>query len=198
MINVFFRLMQAKTRTILFLAAIFSGCLFLAACQNKLSEVAKFNQKDIAREEGKAVVIQYSVGGKRKAILTGPLLYRVEALVPYMEFPKSIHVNFYDERDSVESTLDARYARYKETESKVFLKDSVRVVNIKGDTLHCQELNWDRNRVGSEFYTDKPVRIRTKMQIINGVGMEASQDFKEYHIIQATGILKVPAEQLPN
>ena len=52
---------------------------------------------------------------------------------------------------------------------------------IKGDTLYCDELWWDRNRTGNEFYTDKPVRIRTKTQIINGTGMEASQDFKNWH-----------------
>ena len=51
---------------------------------------------------------------------------------------------------------------------------------------------------GVEFYTDKPVRIRTKTELINGIGMEASQDFKEHHIIQVTGILKVGASQFPN
>ena len=81
----------------------------------------------------------------------------------------------------------------------VFLKDSVVVINIeKGDTLRCEELYWDRNRSGNEFYTDKPVKIRTKKEIINGMGMEASQDFKNWHIMQTTGIISVPDSAFPN
>jgi LPS export ABC transporter protein LptC len=118
--------------------------------------------------------------------------------VPYIEFPKSIHVDFFDIRDSIDSKLDAKYARYKETQSKVFLRDSVRVINVKGDTLYCNELYWDRSHTGNEFYTDKPVRIRTRKEILDGIGMEASQDFKEYHIIKPTGVVSVPAAQFPN
>jgi len=128
----------------------------------------------------------------------GPLMYRVEDTVPYIEFPKTVHVDFFNEKDSLESKLDARYAKYKESQSKVFLKDSVRVINIKGDTLYCDELYWDRNKTGTEFYTDKPVRIRTKTHIINGIGMDAKQDFTEWHIIQSTGFVKVPASQFPD
>ena len=105
---------------------------------------------------------------------------------------------FFGETQTIESTLDAKYAKYKESQSKVFLKDSVQVINTKGDTLFCDELYWDRSRTNVEFYTDKPVRIRTKTQIIYGIGMEARQDFKENHIMQVTGIIKVPSTQFPN
>ena len=81
---------------------------------------------------------------------------------------------------------------------EVFLKDSVRVINIKGDTLYCDELWWDRNRTGNEFYTDKPVQIRTKMQLIFGVGMEAKQDFKNWVIKNVTNsVIRVPNTQFP-
>lgn len=190
--------MKLITDYINIIAAIFTGCFFLCSCENKLSDVEKFNQKDIAREEGKNVVIKYSVGGKKKAILTGPLLNRVQDTVPYIEFPKSVHVDFFDLRDSVESKLDAKYARYIETQSKVFLKDNVRIINVKGDTLYCDELYWDRSHTGAEFYTDKPVRIRRKTEIIDGIGMEAKQDFKEWLIKKVTGIIKVPTAQFPN
>jgi LPS export ABC transporter protein LptC len=189
--------MQLQTHNIINIAAVFAGCFFLFSCENKLEDVEKFNKKDIAKEEGKDVVIKYSIGGKKKAILTGPLLYRVQDTLPYIEFPKSVHVDFFGENDSVESKLDAHYARYIETQSKVFLKDSVRVTNIKGDTLYCDELYWDRSHTGAEFYTDKPVRIRTRTETLNGIGMQASQDFKEYVIINPTGIIKVPATEFP-
>lgn len=179
-------------------AALFTGCFFLCGCENNQVDLDKFNHKDIAVEEGKNVIIKYSVGGLRKAVLTGPVMYRVQDTIPYVEFPNSIHVDFYDVRDSLDSKLDAKYAQYKEAQSKVFLRDSVRVINVKGDTLYCDELYWDRSHTGTEFYTDKPVRIRTRKETLNGIGMEASQDFKDYHIIKSTGFVKLPASQFPN
>lgn len=189
--------MKYKSVHIIILAAVFIGCLFLCSCENKLEDIEKFNQKDIAIEEGKNVIIKYSVAGMKKAILTGPVMYRVQDTIPYVEFPKNIHVDFFDIRDSIDSKLDAKYARYKESQSKVFLKDSVRVINVKGDTLYCNELYWDRSHTGAEFYTDKPVRIRTRTEIIDGIGMEARQDFKEWYIIHPTGVIKVSGAQFP-
>ena len=182
------------------LTAFVTGCFFLCSCENDPTVIKELNAKKTGVEVVKKVTINYSVGGRRKALLTSPLMYRVQDTVPYVEFPNTIHVDFFSEKnsDSVESKMDARYARYKETQSIVFLKDSVKVISIVGDTLYCDELYWDVKRTGSEFYTDKPVRIRTRTQILNGIGMQARQDFKEYHIIQPTGIVSVPASQFPN
>ena len=102
------------------LAALFTGCFFLYACENKIADIEKFNKKDIAVEQGKNVVIKYSINAKKKAILSGPVMNRVQDTVPYIEFPKNIHVDFFDAKDSIESKLDARFARYIETQSKVF------------------------------------------------------------------------------
>ena len=72
------------------------------------------------------------------------------------------------------------------------------VINVLGDTLYCQELWWDRNRTGFEFYTDKEVRIRRKLQIIDGIGMEARQDFKEWVIKNVSNsFIRVPNSQFP-
>ncbi|MCW3092637.1 MAG: lptC [Ferruginibacter sp.] len=181
-------------------AAFFAGCFFLVGCENDINEIKGFDAKKTGVEVAKKVTVNYSINGKRKALLISPLMYRVQDTVPYVEFPQTIHVDFFNEKnsDSIESKLDARYAKYKETQSNVYLRDSVKVINVLGDTLYCDELYWDMKRTGAEFYTDKPVRIRTRTQIINGIGMEARQDFKEWHIIQSTGFIKVPASQFPN
>lgn len=181
-----------------YFAAFIIGCFFLCSCEDAVNFKKELNSKKTGVEEAIKVTIHYSTNGKRKALLTSPLMYRVQDTVPYVEFPQTIHVDFYGDNDSIESKLDARYAQYKETQSKVFLRDSVRVINIKGDTLYCDELFWDMKRTGTEFYTDKPVRIRTKTQVIDGIGMEAQQDFKEWHILKPIGNLKVPATQFPN
>ena len=164
---------------------------FLSSCNTDV-EVNDYNSKNLGVEEIKNADINYTLGGKPKAKLLSPLMLRVQDTNPYVEFPKKLHVDFFNENGQVESRLDALYGKYFELESKVFLKDSVKVINIKGDTLYCDELWWDRNRKGSEFYTELPVRIRTKTQIINGVGMEARQDFKGYHIKKVPVLSMLP------
>ncbi len=170
---------------------------FLFSCGNSDKDLNDYNSKSLGIEEIKNADINYSLGGKAKAKLLSPLMLRVQDVNPYVEFPKKLHVDFFNETGAVDSRLDALYGKYFEQESKVFLKDSVKVINIKGDTLYCDELWWDRNRKDNEFYTEKPVRIRTKTQIINGVGMEARQDFKGYVIKKVTGIINVHNSQFP-
>ena len=176
---------------------LLAGCFFIAGCENSQQQIDALTSRRIGVEEGKGIIINYSVSGKTKAKLTAPVMLRYQDTVPYTEFPKTIHADFYDDSLTIESKLDAHYGRYMETESKVFLRDSVRLFNRYGDTLYCNELYWDRNRIGREFYTDKPVRIRTKTKIIDGTALEAPQDFSGWKISNPKGSLKVPASELP-
>ena len=171
---------------------------FLSSCGNSNVEVSNYNSKSLGVEEIKNADINYTLGGKPKAKLRSSLMLRVQDMSPYVEFPQKLHVDFFNVTGQVESRLDALYGKYFELESKVFLKDSVKVINILGDTLYCNELWWDRSRVGNEFYTDKPVRIRRKMEIINGTGMQAAQDFKNWVILNPSqGLMKVANSQFP-
>jgi LPS export ABC transporter protein LptC len=181
-----------------FITAILLGCIFLCSCENNETAVKNLTNKKIGIEEAQNIELKYSVNGKSKAIVHAPLMYTVQEKKPYMEFTKTLHADFFNENEIKESTLDAQYAKYNQNESVVFLKGSVTVINIsKGDTLFCEELYWDRQKTGHEFYTDKPVKIRTKTETINGKGLDASQDFKNWHIIQTIGTISVPAAKFP-
>jgi len=190
--------MRSATINKIFFAAFLTGCIFLCGCENDETQVNKLYAKKLGVEEATNVKLNYTIGGKIKTILTAPLMLRVQDIVPYYEFPKTLHADFYNEMGVAESKLTALYAKYKETQSIVFLRDSVKVINMKkGDTLYCKQLYWDRSRTGTEFYTSDSVRIRTKTQILNGIGMESSQDFNNWHIVKPTGILNVPASKFP-
>jgi len=179
-------------------ATLFFLMAFSASCGNTEEELNDYNSKSLGVEEIRNADINYTLGGKAKAKLLSPLMLRVQDASPYVEFPKKLHVDFFNETGTVDSRMDALYGKYFEQESKVFLKDSVKVINVKGDTLYCDELWWDRNRTGNEFYTDKPVQIRTKMQLIFGVGMEAKQDFKNWVIKNVTNsVIRVSNTQFP-
>ena len=170
----------------------------MCSCENDTATVNSINQKKIGVEEARNISLNYTIGGKTKAILTAPLMLNVQDIEPYVVFPNNIHADFYTLSETIESKMDAKYAKYKQYQSLVYLKDCVTVVNIeKGDTLYCDELYWNRNRFGNEFYTEKPVRIRTKTETINGIGMEAGQDFKNWHILHSVGNISVPASTFP-
>ena len=179
-------------------AALILCCFFVVSCENTAEDLQKFSpNKTIAVEEAKEVKIIYTLGEKTSARLIAPLMLRHQTNTPYLEFTKGVHADFFDDSLKVESKLDAHYAKYTESESKVFLRDSVVVFNILGDTLFCEELYWDRNIPGWEFYTDKPVRIRTPTHILDGDGLEAPQDFKTWHLINGRGFVRVPAGEFP-
>jgi LPS export ABC transporter protein LptC len=189
--------MQCFYRNISITAALFS-CIFLFSCENDAAKVNNIGKKNTGIEEAKSIVLNYTIGGHSRAILTSPLMLNVQDAVPYVEFPNKLHADFYNEFGKIESIMNAHYAKYTQYQSVVYLKDSVVVINLeKGDTLYCDELFWDRNRLGTEFYTDKPVRIRTKTETINGRGMESSQDFKNWHIIHSIGNISLPANKFP-
>jgi hypothetical protein len=194
--SAYFRRNNIYNKLLLFTSFAFT-IMLLVSCGNSDKELNEYNYKALGIEEIKDADINYTLGGNAKAKLRSPLMLRVQDASPYVEFPKKLHVDFFSELGVVDSRLDALYGKYYEMESKVFLKDSVKVINVLGDTLYCNELWWDRSRKGNEFYTDKPVRIRRKLQIIDGIGMDASQDFKAWHIINPVGIINVPNSEFP-
>ena len=179
------------------MATVSISCFFIIGCENSDEQIRALTSRRVGVEEAKQVIIDYSVAGKAKAKLSAPLMLHYQDTLPYFEFTKSIHADFFDSNMVIESKMDAHYARYMETQNTVFLRDSVKVVNTLGDTLYCKELYWDRSKIGHEFYTDKPVRIRTRTQVIDGDGLDSPQDFKDWHIIHPRGFLNVPNSQFP-
>jgi LPS export ABC transporter protein LptC len=141
------------------------------------------NSRKADVEEGYNIESFLSQNGTLRAKLTAPFMLRYALDSVYIEFPRTLHVNFYDSLGKVESQVDALYGKYLETQSKVYLRDSVVVSNIKGDTLWTPDLWWDQNT--KKFYTENRVRIRRKDQrIIGGRGMEATQDLNDINIYQ--------------
>jgi LPS export ABC transporter protein LptC len=162
------------------LAAILIGCFFVLSCENDIKEVQSLNKKSIGVEEGKQIESFLSQNGKIKAKLMAPLMLRYQVDTPRVEFPKTLRVDFYNDSAKIESKLSAKYGRYLENENKVFLRDSVVVFNVSGDTLFCKELYWDQAK--GTFYTDKNVIIHKPDQKVYGSGLLADQNFQWFTI----------------
>lgn len=146
----------------------------------------------------KAVKVEgyLSQGGKVKARLTAPIMLRVQADTFYTEFPQTLHVDFYNDSAKVESKLDSKYGKYMESINMIYLRDSVRVISIKGDTLYCQDLWWDQNK--QLFYTDKPAKYNSIAQHLQGdQGLEATQDLKNVKFKSGHGQVQPGQSDVP-
>lgn len=164
----------------LFLALSFLNC----SCENDEKKVKAFFEKKLGVDEALFIESYMSQGGRMRAKLTAPQMLRYQDTSSRVELPKTLHVDFFDSLLNVESKLDARFALYYENKNKVYLRDSIRVYNIKGDTLFCKELYWDQAL--EKFYTEKPVRIHTPDMIMYGEGLSAPEDFKTFEIYKVT------------
>jgi len=135
-----------------------------------------------------------SQNGSVRAKLSAPLMTTMRTDTPKTEFPKSLHVDFYDSV-KIQSKLFAKYGLYYNSKRLVFLKDSVVVFNMQGDTLRCEELWWDQDK--ELIYTDVPVHIRKPDEQIDGTGLTADQNFSHWTIKNAKGPINVPDSTLP-
>jgi len=175
----------------------FPALLLLAACRNEMSDINALVSKSIMQEDRASdVTILYSEEGQVKARLFSREFIRNEiSKPPYTDMQQGLKVEFFNDSLQVESTLTAKYARYYEQQGNVLIRDSVVVVNKKGDRLETEELIW--NQRVQKFYTEKPVAITTATQTMWGEGLEANQDFSWYQIRSLRGTMLVERNQVP-
>jgi LPS export ABC transporter protein LptC len=169
--------------------------LWLGACENDPAEIEAYTKESKEIEEARDIKANFSQAGKMKAILEAPTMYRVKGDTVYTEFPDSVLVTFYSVTGAVENVVSANYARYFELLKKVYLRDSVVVYSMTGDTIFARDMWWDQTK--EIFYSDKPVRVYRGMDRLNGDGIRATQDFKKTTIINPKGPVAIPDEVNP-
>jgi hypothetical protein len=186
------------SRIKIFSAAVTAGCFFVLSCENKQKDIDEATKRLILEEEARNIETFLSLGGEMRAKLTSPLLRRSQGDTIYSEFPQSLHVDFYDDSARVETELSALYGKYYEILNKVYLRDSVVVFNVKGDTLRCPEMWWDQDR--QKFYNDTTWQLDTKggTHLKGDSGFEASQDLRTIIFKQPKGVFPMADSVISN
>ena len=100
---------QKKYQLHLYTAALIISCFFVYSCENKQAEIDTWLKDKVMTEEALNIESYISSEGKMKAKLTAPVMYRVMADTQYIEFPRTMHVDFYDDSTKVETWLDCKY-----------------------------------------------------------------------------------------
>jgi hypothetical protein len=178
-------------------AACITSCCFISACENDQKQINALYGNVEMVDEARSVESYLSQDGQMKAKLSAPVMLRVsnndKRDSAYVEFPKKLHVDFYNDSIQIETWLDSKYGKYFEALDKVYLRDSVIVINVKGDTLRAPDLWWDQR--AKLFYTDKVAEYHTKdKHIFGGKGLEATQDMSSVTFKEPTGNVVRPAE----
>ncbi len=175
------------------LCLVFSGILI--SCENDLEKVEKIasNEVSLPVETSKGVEIIYSDSSIVRAKLISPILKYYKVSNSYHEMPKGIYVEFYGANKQIESTLTAKYGRKFMNQGIIEVKDSVVVINNKGERLDTEKLIW--NEKTRKIYTNSFVRITTEKDIMFGEGLEANQNFTNYKIFKYRGSINLDNEQ---
>ncbi|HRO44087.1 MAG TPA: LPS export ABC transporter periplasmic protein LptC [Flavipsychrobacter sp.] len=184
-------------RSILSCCVICFLLLLTASCKNKTSEINDLLGKtNFTEDKAEEVVIIFSENGKVKArLFATEFIINEHAKPPFMDARKGLRIESYNDSTQIQSTLTAKYARYYMRQGNILIRDSILVVNKKGERLATEELVW--NEKIKQFYTEKFVRIKTPTQIMYGDGLEANQDFTWYRITNIKGIMQVNKEEVP-
>ena len=100
--------LQIKKKYNLLFLFMFSFACF--SCENNMKNIPALRKKQVGVEVGRDIESFYSVDAKVKAKLTSPYMLRYLADSPYVEFTKSLHVDFYNDTMRIE-TQDGRQVR---------------------------------------------------------------------------------------
>ncbi len=162
----------------------------LCSCENDPKVITDMTKKVVLKEEATDIESMLSQDGRLKAKLKSPFMVRVFGDTLYAEFPLSLHCDFYDDSTKIETWLDSRYGKYYEGIGKVYLRDSVVVITVKGDTLRSPDLWWDQNT--KLFYTDQYAIYTGAGKNIHGrYGLVATQDLTSITFKQPIGTVQV-------
>ncbi len=171
-------------------------CTFsLSSCKNSLEEARLVTSRaNVNIEKGKDVQINYSDDGVVRIQASGHTVTRYNTSKPYLEFSDGMKLLFFNTEHKVESTLTAKYATAIENSHSMTARDSVVVINNKGELLNTDELIWDEDK--KIIYSNSFVKISTADEIIYGNGMTANENFTDYTIKHITGKIKVKTSEL--
>lgn len=161
--------------------------LFLCACSK--TEVKKFEKYTGPMLVGYNIYTNYTDSGKVKMRMWAPEQQELET--GDRVFPNGIKIDFY-EKSKISSTLTAKHAVFSKVTGIYTVRNDV---VIKSDDqnkkLNTEELKWFPKTHRVKIENDKFVKIQTKTEILTGMGLDASEDFRSYKILKPKGVFAV-------
>ena len=113
---------------------VFSMLIIFTSCENDIEKVKLLsNHKIPPVETATGIRILYSDSAHVQVEILARELNRFETENPYIEMPRGLQANFFDDSMHVKSKLTADYGIRYEREQKMEARKNVVVVNEKGE-----------------------------------------------------------------
>lgn len=181
--------------TFLSILALLAGMLF--SCKNDIKEVQSVTTDSILPlETAQNIEFVYSDSSRLKFRVVATKMNRFGGDEPKLEFTNGLEVFAYNALGEVDSKIQAEYGISYENKGFMEAKNNVIIVNREGDQLNTEHITWDQTNklIKSEVF----VKITTENEVIYGDGLEASEDFSKYKILNIKGIINLNEDSLNN
>lgn len=156
------------------------------SCKNNFKEVQNIGILDSGPLTiAENINTKYTDSGKIKSNLISPkMLNFSNREFPFYEFPEGVNLTLFDE-DNNKSNVIADYAILYEETNLIDLQGNVVLTTHNSDTLYAEQLFYDQKT--EWLFTNRPVRFRTKDQLINGNGFDSDRTFTQARVLEVTG-----------
>ena len=152
------------------------------ACENDIEKINFLsNSNDYPDVIVHDIETIYSDSAKVKVKMIAKVLKQYNnAEKPYSEFPKGIHVFFFDDSLQLESEIKANYAIYYNEEKLWHAKGNVIARNLKSkEQLESEELFWNEEK--EEIYSESFTKIVNENGTFYGEnGFKSDQSLTDY------------------
>lgn len=122
--------------------------------------------------------------------ITAPVWYVYdEARDPRWTFPRTIHLEQFDNEFKQDATIDCDSATYFSDRMLWRLDGHVTVVNLAGDRFLTPQLFWDQKR--KLVYSDTFIQVIRPDRIMEGYGFESNENMTRFKVLDVSAILPV-------
>ncbi|WP_409025093.1 LPS export ABC transporter periplasmic protein LptC [Flavobacterium sp.] len=159
----------------------------MISCESNINEVRKINITEFNPiGEAQDFNLKYTDSGKIKAILISPQMLDYSNLeFPFTEFPKGVDLTIYDDQQN-KSFVTSNYAISYTNSNIIDLSGKVKITTHDGKILETEQLYYDQSN--EWFFTQKTYKFTDKGNVINGIGIDFSKDFKTLDTQGITGV----------
>lgn len=156
----------------------------LFSCENEMSVIHSLTKVDsLPSESAQNIRLHYTDSGFLKIVLESPELLKFSGDNPYIEFPKGIHVFFYDSVDALTTDIQSDYAISYEKKELMEVRKNVIITNHKEETVLTTEiLFWDQKK--HIIYNNVFTTVKENDRIMHGDSMMADENMNQFNLYQ--------------
>jgi LPS export ABC transporter protein LptC len=188
--------MRSSAKQVLLLAALLTGMLLVASCENDINKIKEISAKELEKplDQTDSVDVIYSDSAKVKLRLTTPLLIEyndtAKNAVPYKTTPKGVKIILFDSLARQAVTIVADSGIQYPTKKLMEFHKNVVATNSQGETYKSDELIWDQDK--KVIYSNKPVHLTmSNGDPMDGSGFTSDERLTHPLLKQSTGIFTV-------